>query len=80
MDHPERFEDLLPAIKGNRVNEDYLFYKLFKYSLAGEASHWLKQLTPGSLTSWANIKNALLRNFFDEAHVEDLMRKIATFM
>ena len=60
MDHLERFEDLISAIKANGVPEDYLFCKLFKYSLAGEASHWLKQLQPGSLTSWADIKNAFL--------------------
>ena len=51
MDHLERFKDLVSAIKANGVPEDYLFCKLFKYLLAGEASGWLKQLPPGSLTS-----------------------------
>ena len=72
MDHLERFEDRVSALKANGVPKDYLLYKLFKYSLAGEASHWLKQLPPGSLTSCADIKNAFLRNFFDEARAEDL--------
>ena len=31
MDHLERFEDLVSAIKANGVSEDYLFCKLFKY-------------------------------------------------
>ena len=79
MDYLERFDGLVYAIKANGVPEEYLFCKLFKYSLAGEASHWLKQLPPGSLTFWADIKNAFLRNFFDEARAEDLRRKIATF-
>ena len=79
MDHLERFEDLVSAIKANGVSEDYLFCKVFKYSLAGEASHWLKQLPPGSFTSWAEIKNAFLCHFFDEAHAEDLRSKIARF-
>ena len=79
IDYLERFEDLVSAIKANGVREDYLFCKLFKYSLYGEASHWLKQLPPGSLTSWVDIKNAFLRNFFDESHVEDLRSKIGTF-
>ena len=51
----------------------------FKYSLSGQASRWLKQLPPGSLTSWADIKNAFLRNFFDQSQVEDLRSKITTF-
>ena len=67
MDHLQRFEDLISAIKVEGVSEDYLLCKLFKYSLAGDASHLLKQLPIGSLTSWSDIKNAFLCNFFDEA-------------
>ena len=36
MDHLERFEDLISAIKVEGVSEDY---QLFKYSLAGNALH-----------------------------------------
>ena len=79
MDHLERFEDLISAIRVEGVSEDYLLCKLFRYSLAGEALHWLKQLQPGSLKSWSDIKNAFLCNFFDEARAEDLRSKIATF-
>ena len=71
MDHLERFEDLISAIKVKGVPEDYLICKLFKFSLSGEALHWLKQLPPGSLKSWSDIKNAFLCNFFDEARAED---------
>ena len=46
MDHLERFEDLMDG-----VPEDYILCKLFTYSLIEEASHWLKQLPTGSLTS-----------------------------
>ncbi|XP_009123708.1 uncharacterized protein LOC103848580 [Brassica rapa] len=79
MVHLKRLEDLVSATKANGVPEDYLFCKLFKYSLAREALHWLKQLPPRSLTSWADIKNAFLRNFFDESLAEELRSKIATF-
>ena len=41
MDHLERFEDLISAIKVEGVSVDYLLCKLFKFSLAGKASHWL---------------------------------------
>ena len=79
MDHLERFEDLVSAIKSNGVREDYLFCKLFKYSLSQEALCWLKQLPPESLTSWADIRNSFLRIFIDESRAEDLRSKIATF-
>ena len=45
-----------------------------------DTSRWLKLLPPRSLTSWTKIKNAFLRNFFDESWVEDLKRNIATHM
>ena len=76
MDHLERFEDLVSAIK---ASENYLFCKFFKYLLYGETSRWLKQLPPGSLTSCADIKNIFLRNFFDESRAEDLRSNIPTF-
>ena len=49
MDHLERFEDLICAIKVKGVPEDYLLCKLFKFSLVGETSHWLKQLPEACL-------------------------------
>lgn len=67
------------ATKANGVPGDYLFCNLFKYSLFGKALRWLKQLLPGSLTSWAHIKNAFPRNLFDVSRGEDLRSKIATF-
>ena len=79
MDHLEMFENLISAIKVEGVSEDYLLCKLFKYSLAGDSSHWLKQLPLEYLTSWGDIKNAFLCNLFNKARAEDLRSKIATF-
>ncbi|WZY72266.1 hypothetical protein YC2023_004506 [Brassica napus] len=52
---------------------------LERYTLNGKAMHWLRQQPTGSLTSWSDIKNAFLRNFFDEARTEELRNKISTF-
>ncbi|KAL1224240.1 hypothetical protein V5N11_034383 [Cardamine amara subsp. amara] len=79
MDHIERFEDLAISIKANCVSNDYFFCKLFPYSLAGETTYWLKQLKPGSLTTWEATKKAFLNNFYDDARSEDLRMKISTF-
>ncbi|KAL0655607.1 hypothetical protein Bca4012_076191 [Brassica carinata] len=43
MDHLERFEDLIAVIRMEGVLEDYLLCKLFRYTLNGEAIHWLRQ-------------------------------------
>ncbi|XP_024014462.1 uncharacterized protein LOC112088416 [Eutrema salsugineum] len=79
MDHIERFEDLVTSIKYNGVSNDFFLCKLFPYSLAGEAANGLKQLEPGSLTTWEETKNAFLHNFFDDARSEELRTKISTF-
>ena len=80
MDHIEKFEDLASSIKANGVSEDYLFCKFFPYSLAGEAAQWLKQLEPGSLTTWRDIKTTFLNNFYDDAKIEDLRDLIIHFL
>ena len=79
MDHIERFEDLVLSIKAEGVSYDYLPHKLFPYSLAGEASSWLKQLKPGSLTTWKEINVTFLNNFFNDARSEELRMEISTF-
>ncbi|KAL1219794.1 hypothetical protein V5N11_019968 [Cardamine amara subsp. amara] len=79
MDHIEKFEDLASSIKANGVSDDCLFCKIFPYSLAGEAAYWLKQLKPGSLTTWEDIKIAFLNKFYDDARSEDLQNMISTF-
>src|SRR5690606_17127523 len=79
MDHLERLEDLIAAIRVKGIPEDYMLCKLFKYSLTRDVGHWLKQLPTRSLTSWTDIKNAFLRHFFDDGRAEELRSKIATF-
>ena len=79
MDHIERFEDLASSVKATGVSNDFLFCKLFSYSLGGEAAYWLKQLEPASLTTWEDTKNAFLNNFYDDARSEDIRTKIASF-
>ena len=72
-------EDLVTGMKYNGVPQEYLFCKLFPYSLGGEAAYWLKQLPPGSLATWNETKNAFLNNFYDDARSEDLRNKISQF-
>jgi len=79
IDHIERFEDLVSSIKAEGVSSDYFLCKLFPYSLAGDASSWLKQLKPGSLTTWKEIKVVFLNNFYNDARSEELRMKISTF-
>ena len=76
IDHIKALEDFVSNIKVHGVSEDYLFCKLFPHSLAGDARHWLKQLQPGSLTCWSDIKSVFLKNFFDDARTEEFRNKM----
>ncbi|KAL1188094.1 hypothetical protein V5N11_003129 [Cardamine amara subsp. amara] len=80
MDHIERFEDLVTSIKANGVTNDFLFCKLFPYSLGGEAAYWLKQLPTDSLTSLESVKKAFLHNFYDDAKSDELRDRILQFV
>ncbi|KAG7583880.1 Ribonuclease H-like superfamily [Arabidopsis suecica] len=53
--------------------------KLFPYSLARRTILSLKQLKPGSLTTWKETNVAFLNNFYDDAMSEELRMKISTF-
>ncbi|XP_018462183.1 uncharacterized protein LOC108833253 [Raphanus sativus] len=79
IDHIEALEDFVSNIKMQGVSEDYLFCKLFPHSLDGDATCWLKQLRPGSLTCWSDIKSAFLKNFFDDARTEEFRNNIYNF-
>ena len=80
MDHLELFRDLVSDIKANGVPEDHLLCKLFKYSLSVDALCWLKRLPQETLTSWNDIENTFMRNFFDDVQSEDLRNMIAIFI
>ncbi|XP_013594492.1 PREDICTED: uncharacterized protein LOC106302550 [Brassica oleracea var. oleracea] len=44
-----------------------------------DTSRWLKQLPPGSLTSWTDIHNAFVPEFFGEARAQEIRDKIWIF-
>lgn len=59
--------------------KDYILYKLFKYSLFGNAVNFLKLLSPGSLTTLNEVKTAFLTEFLDHAKVEVMRNRIQRF-
>ncbi|KAF2611763.1 hypothetical protein F2Q70_00010776 [Brassica cretica] len=52
LDHIETLEDFVSGIQEDEATKDYIFCKLFKYSLSGNGKIWLRCLPPGSLTTW----------------------------
>ena len=66
MDDINIFEELVSFIF-NEVLEDYHFYKLFPYSLDGDATYWFQKLPPGYLKTWNDIMTAFLNNYLYDA-------------
>ncbi|KAG7530824.1 Retrotransposon gag domain [Arabidopsis suecica] len=79
FDHIEKFEDMVSSIKAEGVPPDYLLCKLFPYSLGERRTIWLRQLRPGSLTTWQEVKDAFLIHFYDESMSEEVRLQISSF-
>ncbi|XP_056847587.1 uncharacterized protein LOC130498331 isoform X2 [Raphanus sativus] len=71
QDHIEGLEELFP--------DEYIRCRLFPFSLEGGALRWLNCLPRGSLTSWKEIRNAFLKQFFDDTRYWEVRRRISTF-
>ena len=79
LDHIETLEDFVSGIKEHEGTKDYILCKLFRYSLSGNAVNWLKLLSPGSLTTWNEVKSVFLTEFVDHTKGEEMMNRIWTF-
>ncbi|KAG7578938.1 Retrotransposon gag domain [Arabidopsis thaliana x Arabidopsis arenosa] len=78
FDHIEKFEDMVSSIKAEGIPVDYLLCKLFPYSLGERGKIWLRQLRPGSLTTWQKVKDAFLIHFYDESMSEEVILDTAS--
>ncbi|KAG7556934.1 Retrotransposon gag domain [Arabidopsis suecica] len=79
FDHIEKFEDMVLSIKAEGLPLDYLLCKLFPYSHGERGTIWLRQLRPRSLTTWQEVKDAFLINFYDESMSEEVRLQISSF-
>ncbi|XP_048619838.1 uncharacterized protein LOC125590346 [Brassica napus] len=71
QDHIETLEELIP--------DEYDRWKLFSFSLEGEALRWLNCLATGSLTCWEEIRSVFLREFFTDERYWEVRKQISTF-
>ncbi|KAF2536237.1 hypothetical protein F2Q68_00021106 [Brassica cretica] len=80
--HIEEFEDLASRSEQNEISVDHILYKIFPYSLSGDAFRWFRQLQPGSLTCWEDITSAFFNKFIYEAatNLEIEMRSMLEYM
>jgi hypothetical protein len=62
--HLAKFLQVSKNLKADTVSQDEIRLRLFPYTLEGRAEDWLASLPPGSITSWTQLSNAFLDEYF----------------
>lgn len=58
---------------------DYPMLALFHLSLMGDAEDWYQCLEPGTITTWAQLKQRFLERFYPTLRTNDLTSQITSF-
>src|SRR5581483_5264176 len=74
--HLEEFEDICDLFN---TTADEVKLRVFSFTLTNKAKDWFKRLTPGSITTWEDLKSAFLSRFFPLAKVNKIKAEIRQF-
>ena len=77
--HLTNFLEVCDTIKYNGVTEEALRLRLFPLSLGDRAKHWLTSQPPDSITTWNDLVQKFLTNFFPPSKIAQLVQEINTF-
>ena len=77
--HLAMFLEIYDTVKMNGVTEDTIRLRLFPFSLRDKAKGWLQSLQPGSITSWQDMAEKFLDEFFPPAKTAQLRSEIGQF-
>ena len=77
--HLTTFIEVCNTIKYNGLTEEMLRLKLFPFSLRDRAKHWLTSQPSDSITSWNDLVQKFLTNFFPPTKIAQLVQEINTF-
>ncbi|WCJ31108.1 hypothetical protein M5689_012621 [Euphorbia peplus] len=78
--HIHDFVTMCNTFRTNRgVSDDVICLKLFPFSLKDKAKNWLKNLQPGTITSWQEMANAFLMKYFPPRQAIKLRNEVSHF-
>ena len=77
--HLTNFLKVCDTIKYNGVTEESLRLRLFPLSLGDRAKHWLTSQPPDSITTWNDLVQKFLTEFFPPSKIAQLVQEINTF-
>ncbi|XP_052204069.1 uncharacterized protein LOC127809347 [Diospyros lotus] len=77
--HLAHFLEYCGNFKYQGINEEALRMQLFPYTLKDKAREWLDSLSPGSITTWADLVHKFTLKYFPPAKISKLKHEISTF-
>ncbi|CAL1370506.1 unnamed protein product [Linum trigynum] len=78
-DHLRRFVSICDTMKSPTVSDDAIRLRMFSFSVIGNASHQFQNLTPRSITTWAQLEKVFLDKYFPPALAMKRQEEIVTF-
>ncbi|XP_052197378.1 uncharacterized protein LOC127804544 [Diospyros lotus] len=77
--HLSRFLEYCGNFKYQGINEEAMRMRLFPHNLKDKAREWLDSLSPGSITTWADLVHKFTLKYFPPAKISKLKHEISTF-
>ena len=77
--HLTNFIEVCDIIKYNGVTEEAFRLRLFPLSLGDRAKHWLTNQPTDSITSWNDLVQKFMTEFFPSSKIAQLVQEINTF-
>ncbi|KAJ9182762.1 hypothetical protein P3X46_006719 [Hevea brasiliensis] len=77
--HLAHFLEISDMLKINGVSDDSIRLRLFPFSLKDRAREWLHSLPPGSITTWDELSQAFLAQYFPPSKTAKLRNELTSF-
>jgi hypothetical protein len=75
-DFLSEFQSICSTIQLTGFTEDALKMRLFVFALKERAKHWFQSLEPNSITSWDQLQQVFLKQYFPIGRTNDIRRAI----
>jgi hypothetical protein len=77
-DFLSEFQTICSTIQFTGFTEDALKMHLFIFALKDRAKHWFQSLEPDSITSWDQLQQVFLKQYFPIGRINDTRRAITS--
>nr|XP_027068970.1 uncharacterized protein LOC113694266 [Coffea arabica] len=74
--HLQEFDVVCNSMKPPGVTEEQIKMRAFPFSLKDSANDWLYYLSPGSITTWGQLKKKFLDKYFPASRAASLRKEI----